>query len=714
MQLFETVVSNLGSRFTLNLLPHRRQFFLSPLGYYLHAPVDLAVGIQVGDDYRILPFSDRYKVFPTVEQEVVPSGVRFRARDPELGLAVEVSFRSAFYPRDVLLSTAPFCYVEVTVRRLPGRQASPDPIEGRIFMALRPGPEFTHRKLDSGFAFSGTFRPAGGPGNLRLPDHLAEGVPAEFAVAALEPEPELGDRRVSRAFTLADQDSVSEQFILAGYCSAEVFATGGECYRFKYSSYFASIEEVVSYAASERAEIERKMESFDALIGDSSLPRDLQQLIAYSLQTYLANTFWMTRHGEDWFSVWEGNCLFNSTVDVEYNVGLFYLSLWPELLELTLEEWTRHEQQSLYGSFLSHDMGAGFKADGQSYPHAMEVEENTNFLLMTYAVWRFTRSDRFITERYGLIRRLASYVLDADTTGNGFPNIGVANTIDDAAPAVQCAREQVYLAVKALSALSVTALIADRNGDAEFASRCRERVALIRQTLDAEAWLGDHYAVCLERQMDDIVDAWTGERIGSGELPGWDAYSIYTANGLLYPLLTGYRPDVDYSRLRRDLMSATRQAMTEYGCTHTSADQSNVWVSQNLWRDCVAAYLGVDQLDLASRYWAFQVYENTVGRGGCFIDTYGWNTLNFYPRGITSIGAFLAAAGLSVDRVEGRVSLNPVRAPLHVPLLPLADWQEGIVPWLDVDLADGEVRVHIRHQELLQGMRILVYGTPLS
>jgi hypothetical protein len=163
-----------------------------------------------------------------------------------------------------------------------------------------------------------------------------------------------------------------------------------------------------------------------------------------------------------------------------------------------------------------------------------------------------------------------------------------------------------------------------------------------------------------------------------------------------------------------DVVSATRRALIEYGCTHSSADTSNLWVSQNLWRDFVAAYLGVDQLDMAARYWAFQLYENTVGRGGAFIDTYGWNTLNFYPRGVTSIGLLAAAAGLSVDRVSRRVALNPVRAPLRVPLLPLADWEAGAVPWLEVTLTDGELRARVTRKELLEGLEVTLLGKSLE
>lgn len=37
--------------------------------------------------------------------------------------------------------------------------------------------------------------------------------------------------------------------------------------------------------------------------------------------------------------MWEGNCHFHSTVDVEYTQAPFYLALWPELLGYELDFW---------------------------------------------------------------------------------------------------------------------------------------------------------------------------------------------------------------------------------------------------------------------------------------------------------------------------------------------------------------------------------------
>jgi hypothetical protein len=477
--------------------------------------------------------------------------------------------------------------------------------------------------------------------------------------------------------------------VWAAYVDKPVLEDLGTPTTFKYREYFDSVNAVIEWARDDQAAIRYRSLLFDSVFAESSLGKTQVDLIAYTFQSYLSNTWWTRRpDGSDWFSVWEGVCLFNSTIDVEYNLGLFYFALWPELLQITFREWARHEQPD---GFLSHDMGGGVRANGQSYPHPMEVEENTNFLLMLHAYWRWTGSDAPVREHAELVERLVGYLLRSDTTGNGFPNVGTANTIDDASAAVQYSREQTYLGVKALCALECAADLLDRVGNPDLAAACRECPAAAVRTLDTEAWLGDHYAVCIDKETAGLMDIWDRASLPDGELPGWDAYSLYTSNGMLYPLIVGKELPLDRDRIRGDLEASLRESLIEYGCTHSSADRSNVWVSQNLWRDFIAAYLGVDCLGMAGRYWAFLVQENTQHDGKGFIDTYVANNLCYYPRGITSIGVFLAALGLSLDRVTGTLRLRPVRVPCRIPLLPLANWESGNIPWAEFRLEGGRV-----------------------
>jgi hypothetical protein len=124
MQLIETMLGRLGSRFTLHFLPRERQVRLSPLGKYYDLPWHLRLGFRVGElgeVIRVLPFAGaETETFPEVEMELTMTSVIFRARDRQLGVAAIFKFTAPFYPKDEPLSLAPFFYLDVTLESAPG------------------------------------------------------------------------------------------------------------------------------------------------------------------------------------------------------------------------------------------------------------------------------------------------------------------------------------------------------------------------------------------------------------------------------------------------------------------------------------------------------------------------------------------------------------------------------------------------------------------
>ncbi len=725
MHVFETALGRLGSRFSLNFRPAEkgRRIHVSPLGRFLDQPVQVALGIRVGGEERILPFADGVEAFETLEQELTMTSVTFRCMSKALGVAASFRFVAPFYPKDEALSHAPFFYILAAVERIPAKWKSKEPIEGEIFLRMeglpqtpgRTGMEVERqgRSLSMIYTASVETRNPLGEGRLVKRDVRC----GEFLKLVSEGRGDAEGLELAAPFRIEGAEGAADaMFVWAAHTGEDMLdVRGRKDHVFKYTRQFPDAKAVALWAEGIITQAMEKTEFFDSVISGSSLSKPKQDLVAFAFQSYLTNT-WLTlsrsEPGAEWFSVWEGNCKFHSTIDVEYNDGLVYYVLWPELLEKTFEEWRHYEKlrHDVEGGFMSHDMGHGFAATKQAYGHDMEVEENCNFVLMLYALWRYTGKRRLVEENYELAKRLMRFVRSSDTTGNGFPNEGVANTIDDASPAVQYAKEQTYLAVKSLCAADAAAAMAEEMGDEAFAESCVGMESKIEEALEAYAWLGDHYAVCIDKTADlGKPSSWSSDvQARGGELAGWDAYSIYTANGLLYLLMTGRRPSLDYSRVVSDLVAATKYSLGEYGCFHSSADRSNMWVSQNLWRDFVAAYLGVDQLDMADRYWAFELFENTSGteaKGGCFIDTYGWNNLCYYPRGITSIGILYAMAGLSIDRVKGEMKIDPVRRPLRIPVPTFARWTERRLPWISVS-RNGDVRIEGR--ELLDGLKIVL------
>jgi xylan 1,4-beta-xylosidase len=711
MYPFATFLAKLGSRFSLLLDAPNRRVRHSSLGHFLDAELDLVLGVRVGGVTRSVPLTRRCEPFRWCEQHLTATSVRYVATEPQWGLRFTAELVSPFYPQDERLSLAPLVYINLAVEPVRSfHQVLPQkklPKRGQMVLELRrPGARRLPGKDGVRFEYEVLSGPRLKP-DLPMPAG-ARPIACRDAVVSLDDGATVSGWTIRRPFDLPVAGRVEWSLQWASWCGdPAVMDCEGQPAAFKYTEHFKDLGDVLDYGRRRRKDILSRVRFFDRLFQDSSLPKSQQDLIAFSFQTYLSTTWWMRRaDGRDWFSVWEGNCRFHSTVDVEYNLGLIYFALWPELLEMTLDEWRGYERDAGDGAgWMAHDMGQDLKVGAQAYPHEMEIEENANFVLMLHALWRWTGKDGLLRRHLAQARRLLEYLLRSDTTGDGIPNTGVANTIDDGSPAVQFSRKQVYLAVKSLAAIEMGAEMAAFLGDPADAKRLKARAARIRRTLDRGAWLGDHYAVCLERTTEGLVDVWSGKPLPPGPLGGWDAYSIYTANGMLYPALVGRRIGMDAGRLRTDIVRAARESLVPFGCTHSSADHSNLWVSQNLWRDYCAAYLGVDLLDLAERYAAFEFWDNT-GQHACgFVDTYGENNLHAYPRGITSVGVLFAALGFSLDRKARTVRLSPVRAPLRLPLVALADWKRMRVPWAEVGLDGGRVRVKIDGR-LPRGLRL--------
>ena len=721
------MLGRLGSRFSLNFQPREKCILYSSLGKYYDKPLPLVMSFELEGAQRVLPWADG-EGFEVVEQDLTPTSLIFRCRSEPLGAQVEIRWTSPFLPRDVPTSLVPAYILQVAwqpwVRA--GSQAAAAPARLAVRFLGDPanlvaGAESLRWRETFSLRHPWYQEAAGPPESINRQEFTGE-----FCMRAVAPPPAQSS---PDAIAVHLPPGTTATFILAAHQAGHVLEVLGRRHQFKYCAFWPDVETVAAFARDNLNSLLDRSDFFDRVLQATSLGKSAQDLIAFSLQSYLQNTWWTTDdEGKEWFSCWEGNCCFHSTIDVEYNLAWFYLLLWPELLAMTMEEWALHEKYGAPGqepvavahqlgpgaappaktSWLSHDMGALLTANGQAYPHEMELEENANFILLLHALAHFSGDETLFSRHWAMVERLCEYIIAADTTGNGVPNLGVANTIDDASPAIQYSREQVYLAFKCFCALHAAAAMAMRLGKKETAERLRGFAARCEATLQEKAWLDDHFAVCLERSAEGLKDVWTGEPL-TGELKGWDAYHIYSANGFLYLLATGFAPPTNYDRLRMDISTATRAAMCEYGDFHSSADHSNLWVSQNLHRDFVAAYLGLDQLELAERYWCFEVYENAVGRGGAFVDTYGWNHLHYYPRGITSLGLLYALGGVRVSRLERRLDISPVRVPCRVPLLSLADWKERRVPWLEARLEAGRVHVEVfdlaaEDHDLLEGL----------
>jgi len=718
----------LGSRFNLIFDPHGSALYHNAYGEFREQPLYLTVGIRTPDgELWSLPFTTDASHFPYLEHVSSLTTIEYRGVQPALWIEFAMKIRAPFYPQDAKLSTAPFFYVDLEVKRLDRFRwdRCEHPLQGGEIVFVLRGDGVSFESADSTLSYSFPSKSTVRAGN---PDNPDGGRSQTYTVRSCV---RAGEGAKSAAggfkkeFDLSADGAASLGLLWSSWAEEPVMEVSGEDAPFKYHEFFGSEQKMLDWAEGEREEIERRCDFLDRTVQDWSLGASASNLAALALHSFLVNTWWVTRKdGREWFSVWEGSCYYHSTVDVEYNDALLYFALWPELLDMLLDEWPDFEQDGTRSlgpdgkktSYLAHDMGSHFFAGRQCYHHAMEVEENANYLLLLAAGAAFAGNLKRAKKALPLCRRLAEFIVKSDTTGNGLPDKGTANTIDDASPAVQFGREQIYLTVKAQAALWALAELEELcDPKKSHAERWRAFVAKGIKTLEEEAWLDDHYAVTLTRTAEGVTDAWTGEELGAGELKGWDDYSIYTANGLLYLFLGNLKmPRWRRERLAMDLESAERRCRTRYGCTHTAGGDWIVWFSQNMWRDYVAAYLGIDMLNNVERYWDYQVLTGDNLHSALYYDSTPGNNLNFYPRGAVVFGAPLCAAGMRLNRLQGALHLCPVRTTLDVPLLPLADWKGMRIPWLSVRQREGLATARISHGELLEGLKVHITGAELE
>jgi hypothetical protein len=717
MQLMTWPISKLGSRFSLLFEPDHGRVMHSALGRFFDAPMDLAVGLIDPDGTEhVLPFTETGQPFYGCEQFERAGSITFRGHVPKHGLQFEFNIRSPFYPEDEQHSLLPVFFLEVRVSHqtpIRLRQNTTPPSKIKAFIRLkRPDTtvDVTPSQIDLSYGVRLDPRYVAACGNDKLSgstdsipaDPNAPRVDVREQIVSLDSEAQVIEHAEGGMGLVLEMpvDPKSQgskwRLIWGAYCGDPIMTVHGQPARLRYTAHWKDLDAVMSTAKTQRSSLLLRSRAFESELEQTPLIRATGHLMNLSFQSFCSNTFWLDLEGdEDYFGFWEGNYLYQNTLDVAYNLCLFYLSIWPDLMRKGLSDWAQHRVNHAPsgGLILHHDFGFGMTiGPQQGYGHLMPVEENSNWLLMMQVYAHWVGDTEILKRHVEDLEHVARYLLWTDRDGTGFPSEGTANTLDDAADSLQMARDQIYLAIKRTKALDAAADLLGRVGRDEISEQCKISAAEAVANIEKSTWLGDHYAVSIDRDTHGLFDTYSGQEMPTEQLRGWDDYSIYTSNGMLLPMLIAQPIAFDRERLRTDLQRAQIETLQPYGCGHTSSDQTNIWISSNIWRDLCGRYLRVELFDLGQRYWDMQVYSNTRDQSFGYSDTYIGNELVFNPRGVTSFGYLLGGPRLCIDRLDGCVvTVDPDRyRPQRWPLLPLADWATGRVPVCIVE-ADGRV-----------------------
>jgi hypothetical protein len=624
------------------------------------------IGIRVDGVERILPFAEG-ETFAHMTQRITPLTTAISASDPQLPLEVEFCFCSHFYPQSFEYSGAPAYALEVTLRntgitaleqvevffRLPLADAHITPHGIRAAQPIIFPTGIDHDGID-GLTF----------------EQLVAG--EGETVYTLSPM-----ASVSQVCTLAAHASKTVRFYHVGYIAQPTLNVRGDVRRFGYTTLWEDASAVLRFLRAERDTLARKCRLFESTLSEAGVPPELKDLLAAAFKGLASNAWWAEKQ---WFSVMEIGA-YHATLDVDYQAALFFFQYWADLVRVMLNQWADYYVPA--SGYMAHDVGQHLEATGNRYggrESAMKVEENCNYILLLHHYWRWTGDDGIFAHKVDLLTQLAQFLIDADTDDSGLPNRFCDNTNDWGSALVTASEEQAYHGVRMVAAFSALAQIFAHLGDETRVQQYTARVTLINDSL-AKGWRGDHYPISL-------ADASTAQH-----------YSMWTAHGLLYPLRLGMTLDIDLERLRVDLISSTARTLREHGCVHSTVDARG-WLTQNLWRDSIAAYLGVDYTHHLRRYLGhgeYVSYEDTTilevanelmvvaGASAAHTsvgETHAHPLIDGHPRPACGFGLLYALAGVQADAVDRRLSCAPLLFPLKIALTHLADWQGERLVWL--------------------------------
>lgn len=682
MLLLSDALAVLGSRHGVIFNPSLGQCSVVRFDTFETAPrFGLRAGIRIGDAAKVFPLCSGGTRFALCDQRTAPASIQWIGLEASSALKVVLDVVIPFRPADLEWSSVPVLVFKLQVERLPGQfrwckpAMHPETVE--LFFELEEGGDLTiapgAEAEEMAVSFTSWRTPDNDPECPRQP---RDAVPQRDAWVSP------GAQRTTRGFSLTVRPG-GDEALSVYWCAfpPAALAIAGGRRPFWFQRTVSDLPAVARWARNNAARIERESRRLARLVSHEKLSCAWTHLLSYTLHSWLINTWLVEDGGRPWFSVWEGSCYFHSTLDVEFTQAPFYLALWPELLRIQLEQWARRavavddgaENPTARAAFMPHDVGRYSEIKDEAvYPHAMEVEETANFLLLVYAYTRRT-GDRDLVERQaGLLERLVGYLEVASTDASGVPGRGVANTIDDGSPAIQFGRKQVYLAVKTLAALRASVVLLHDSAALARRAAWSDQAERIKNTVETAGWQGDHYGVLLEAS-GKLTDPWTGREQTYDEIPGWSAHHIYVTNTFALLDMVGFDVGLDPNRIRQDLQTSTVRCLREYGCVHTDykaaglADRPPVpgglvgrapepgWISMNMIRDLAALRRGVSLPEnLEARYWEWQVLTNTHGPAQLFFETFNGNHLCFYPRGVGCWAIFEAISHTVVDRFTGR------------------------------------------------------------
>lgn len=354
--------------------------------------------------------------------------------------------------------------------------------------------------------------------------------------------------------TLEPKASAKTQLVYAGFLEGTAITDSSEeknrLLNFAYHRWFKNVEEVLEYAFNSQGIIKKETDLFENNFQNQALSAEIKWLLAQAFHSYIGNAWLVSPSSakSDFnYFVWEGEFKYLNTLDVAHDYGVLEGLYFPWVLKSELEMWQKNAKKDEKGIVIPHDIGNRFYYKGsQTYgieganTSGMPVEENANFILLSYWYYHQTQDKQFIKKLAPLIADLVKSLVARDSNENGIADQLVRMTTydNDGNSALKEAPESSYLGTKQLAAYLSAAEIF-KGLDME-----KEQKTSFKQ---AELITGSLKKIYADRAYIPLsLDPTFKERslFNGKEILGIEEQGFPFINGLFYPVLTGMELDL--------------------------------------------------------------------------------------------------------------------------------------------------------------------------
>ena len=264
-----------------------------------------------------------------------------------------------------------------------------------------------------------------------------------------------------------------------------------------YANWFKNSKEVMLYSLRNFNTLYERTSTLHSKIRVFKLPQWLEDALLNSLYSLVKNTLWI-KDGKFAHSESFTGCPITETIVCRFNGSLPILLLFPEI-ELKVMQ---------YFASLQREDGAIPFAFGRPelfdkpYYETQKSLNSSEFVLMVYRDYLFTRSKKFLDNIYPNVKRAVRYAQSLDTDGDYLVNEVSMQYYDQ----WRFYGTSAYVAGIWLAALRAAEEMARLSGDRKFATECNMWFKIGRVNYEHKLWNGIYYRLYSEPETGKISE----------------------------------------------------------------------------------------------------------------------------------------------------------------------------------------------------------------